>query len=762
MYTNELQGQSEFYQTYLPLVDKNLTLEEIINDYTDGVVRGNLIEFKLVINDINSVLFQTIKYLSSMRLKGKSIPKNILLVSLNTSTVYVFDSQDYLYFIENVYIGGASTNNFGFSGGNPLKTLDYKNSELDETELISLLRSNNYTKINIDENCIVGWGERFYRENPNASKSDFIGDSTGKVKILGEIRSPNKLKEFILPYEGTTNAKFHYLMDKLNDFLQKKDLGAFYTPKTYVEKSLELVREAINRVPEGNDYIILDRCAGTGNLEKIMTDEELSHCVLSTIEYYEYKVLLELLGDKVRHIIPPTEHENTFNMGLVRGADALAEAFINNPVIKQYLDNPKVTIILFENPPYAETTSLEHQKRKQGKKSSSWKDNFVVNEMRKEIKGQALNDLGNAFIWSAFKFYLRQPTDSYIVYSPIKYWKNQHLINKDFIKGFGFNRKHFHTNIKAFIGCILWANTEINNQETIYLESFDIDKDNQLVPAGLLPVHKIYNTYSEKYYDKTKDPTDTFDGIVTGLKGTETDDSKVKVRIKPRYNDNILGYLVADSATFDNPDAKSSLLVAGRYNGNGFFLRKNNYLEKLPMFCASRYITYFSSWTERTRIMKSADGSERYLKDYSQNKIEQIILKCLLFTVLETQNHMRSFTGSDGRFYKNELCLDNTNGDTIAINDLKKLKLNNKEKKLITQWELIMAEARKTANYNPKFNYGIYQIIQELNTYTVTDEKKKVFDYPQLNGHIKSLKQLVKAYYAEEIVPFLFEYEFLK
>ncbi|WP_220468755.1 hypothetical protein [Staphylococcus coagulans] len=73
-----------------------------------------------------------------------------------------------------------------------------------------------------------------------------------------------------------------------------------------------------------------------------------------------------------------------------------------------------------------------------------------------------------------------------------------------------------------------------------------------------------------------------------------------------------------------------------------------------------------------------------------------------------------------------------------------------------------MAEARKTANYNPKFNYGIYQIIQELNTYTVTDEKKKVFDYPQLNGHIKSLKQLVKAYYAEEIVPFLFEYEFLK
>ncbi|WP_341493697.1 hypothetical protein [Mesomycoplasma ovipneumoniae] len=65
-------------------------------------------------------------------------------------------------------------------------------------------------------------------------------------------------------------------------------------------------RAAISEVPKDNDYIILDRCAGTGNLEKWLTDEELSHVIVSTYEYYEYKVLVELLGDKVRHIIPPT------------------------------------------------------------------------------------------------------------------------------------------------------------------------------------------------------------------------------------------------------------------------------------------------------------------------------------------------------------------------------------------------------------------------------------------------------------------------
>ena len=58
--------------------------------------------------------------------------------------------------------------------------------------------------------------------------------------------------------------------------------------------------------------------------------------------------------------------------------------------------------------------------------------------MKKEVKGAVLNDLGNSFIWSGFKYYLRQDTDSYIVYSLVKYWKAQHLISKRFIDGYEF------------------------------------------------------------------------------------------------------------------------------------------------------------------------------------------------------------------------------------------------------------------------------------------------------------------------------------
>ncbi len=550
-------------------------------------------------------------------------------------------------------------------------------------------------------------------------------------------------------------------MDKLNDFLQKKNLGAFYTHELYAKKSLEFVRKAIERVPKGNDYVIIDRCAGTGNLELHMTDKELSHVIVSTLEYYEYKVLMEVLGDKVRHIIPPTEKEDTFNMGLVRGADALSKEYLDNEIIKQYVENPKVTIILFENPPYAETTSLEHQRLGQSKKSSAWKKSYVVKEMKKEVKGVATNDLGNAFIWSAFKYYLRQPTDSYIVFSPVKYWKAQHLIDREFLGGLAFNRRHFHTKIDACI-MVAWWGCEKADNEKLLLEGYDIKKDGALSEVVKLDVKKLHSRYSEQYYEEPKFKEQMENGILVGLNGLEAG-SNIKKRIKPLYSDDMLGYLVTHATGFDNPDAKSSLLVAGRYDGNGFFLCKDNYLEKLPMFAASRYIRYNNAWTERARIMKSADGAKMFFKDVKSGRLKTFLLKCLLFTVLEPQNHMRSFIGSDDRQYVNQLCLDTTNRETIASRDIKEMKMNNTEKKLLKQWETILAEAKKTENYDASITYGLYQIIEELNTSHKDDTTgKRVPDYPKLNGDIKTLAEIVKSYYNKEIVPILFKYEFLK
>lgn len=760
-YVLERDGQLDFYKTFLPRVDPQLNIDEIISDSNDGVINGNLLEFKLHVTDLNSVLFQCIKYLSALRVKGKPVPANILIVDVNAACVWLYRSAPYLADIEKLYFGGASKDNSGFIGGDAERVLHYE-KQLDAEGIVALLKENSFTKIHIDENCIVGWATSFYKAVPTARKEDFLGDDTGKHTTIGEIRKPVHFAQYIYPYEGQTNIKFNYLMDKLNDTLQKKNLGAFYTHHLYAEKSIELVRAAIARVPTGNDYIILDRCAGTGNLEAGLTDDELTHCIVSTVEYYEYKVLQELFGAKVRHIIPPVETAETFNAGLVTGADALSREYIENPVIKQYVDDPQCTIILFENPPYAETTSIEHQKRGAGAKSSIWKNSYVVSEMKKEAKGTATNDLGNVFIWSAFKYYLRQPTDSYIVYSPVKYWKAQHLINKEFLGGFAFNRRHFHTNIDACIMVALWANIPANIEDFI-LRAFDIDeKTDTFVFCGTLDVRRIHTLYSRIYYDKRTDNNDVSGTELLGYDGMPVKDG-IKTSLKPIFNNNIIGYMVIDGSGFDNPDLMSVLIRCGLYKGHGFYLRSDNYLEKLPMFCASRYITYNRAWTERARIMKSADGANRYHADVASGKLTQFLLKCLLFTCLETQNHMRTFTGSDGRFYRNELCFDGTNGETIALQDIKALLVGGKETELLEQWETVLHWAKQAKNYDPALTYGVYQISSELDT-SHKDEMtgSTVWENVELHTALVGLKTLVKEYYNSEIVPILFEYEYLK
>ena len=96
----ERDGQLDFYNRVLPRVNPALNIEDILSDNSDGVLNGNLLEFKLHVTDLNAVLFQCVKYLSAMRIKGKPIPSNILIVDLNAASLWVYHSEDYLSAIE--------------------------------------------------------------------------------------------------------------------------------------------------------------------------------------------------------------------------------------------------------------------------------------------------------------------------------------------------------------------------------------------------------------------------------------------------------------------------------------------------------------------------------------------------------------------------------------------------------------------------------------------------------------------------------------
>ena len=180
---------------------------------------------------------------------------------MNDGKAYVYHSEDYLVHIKKVYDKSASTSNEGFICGPCNEQLNYAKTMDEEEKLIEILRSTKWTKINIDENCIVGWATRYYKENKSAKKSDFIGDLEGEVKIVGEIRKPNYFKDYI--------------------------------------------------------------------------------------------------------------------MGLVREADALSEDYVKNDLILKYINDPNCTVIMFENPPYAEAHGAEKQM------NGSWKNSYLTQAMKK-------------------------------------------------------------------------------------------------------------------------------------------------------------------------------------------------------------------------------------------------------------------------------------------------------------------------------------------------------------------------------------------
>ena len=762
-YTIERDGQMEFFDAYqIPYEDD----DSILVDNTDGVYNGCLFEFKLNISNLNKVLFQAIKYLSKMRIKGESVPATIILVSLNDTMAYIYRSENYRDPIHRVYAGAASKDNDNFAAGNPDEKLDYSDMA-QSAKLRHILKDtkslqDTYMPIRLDEDCIVGWAERYYRENPKATKGDFLGDETGtQIRIMGEIRDPKYFAGHILPYTGKTNEKFKYLMDCLNDRLSKKDLGAFYTPEPYCKKAAELVQMAVERVPDGNDYIILDRCAGTGNLEAALIglydkngSELISHCVVSTYEYYEYKVLMERIGDKVRDVIPPSEANVVYANGKVANADAMSKEYIENPIIRQYVDDPKCTIILFENPPYADSSSSTFN---DGDKTKQYKTNrkelFVTKEYIKRMSGlnesrNSSQELSNLFIWSGMFFYLRQPTDSYVVFSPVKYFKSIHLVKKMMIAGFAFNRKHFHAS-ESVISCVLWAN-EDSADESWDLKSFDIDEAGYLIPCSNIHVRKCYKTLADSI-QKIIDSSDVETNVVCASDGVP-EVYTLKNGRKPVYNDNIIGYYVVGGYAVApiNRYLVRCNWKSGLSKTMGNHLRKSNYMIILPMFVAKLFAQ--DNWYEKDVYFTTSDGGDAYTHD------KDFLKSCLIYTCLSNQNKCLTFDGSDGRHYQNELCFDN---DTLASRDLKSMNLDEEEKALMDLWYKILDEAKATANYNPAYTYGVYQITKELNTFDV-DGKTKRYHYPDLNGDLITLRNRLKDYYKSHITEKMFAYELLK
>jgi hypothetical protein len=349
---------------------------------------------------------------------------------------------------------------------------------------------------------------------------------------------------------------------------------------------------------------------------------------------------------------------------------------------------------------------------------------------------------------------MRDDFDSYIVFSPVKYFKTSNIIPKKMVKGYIFNRHHFHAT-PSTISCVLWSN--INSSDSSWtLETYDIDTNNQLVRYNNIIIKQViaaYNVFNDKRTFSDDVQSNVFVEYSTGMPS-----SKV-CKKHSIFNDNIVGYLRVTSFNLDSLSGclTRTITYDALTQSYGFYLRKDVYLHKLPLWCAKMFPQ--NNWFDKDLYFTTSDAGEAYVKD------KDFLKSCLIYTCLSSRNRCITFDGSDDKHYQNELCFDD---GTVASTDLATMELDTEEQKLIELWYKILAQARATNHCNANYTYGVYQITKEIveqYTHEEVDAKGKtiqVTNYPRLAGDLNTLRALLKNYYKSHITDKMFQYELLK
>lgn len=481
-----------------------------------------------------------------------------------------------------------------------------------------------------------------------------------------------------------------------------KDKGMFLSPAKKGDRCYCFtVDSGMLIVRRNNKIFISSNCSGTGNLEKFLTDEELSHCILNTIVYAEKTTLKGLYEGRVKAILP--SDETTDDEGCMPAGDALSEGF--NKELADTIEEvrkeaksrgKKLVVIGLENPPYAEPQS---ESTRGGKTQKGSYENYVTKEMKKEVKGKATVDLANKFIWSGFKYFF----DYYVVYSPVKYFKSQGLINKEFNEGVIVNRKDFHAT-EAGISIMSWKNEDAAN-DSWQLENCLVKKTNKGI-GKLLPALK------EKNWEVS----------YTSYSGT------------PDFKN---GYLASSSKG------------AGNAGGVSYCLVNDELKKRLPLFAANCYTC--KDYTEKEVIMKSGDGGTAYQND------NEFLEDCFIWCCLTDKN--KCWSGAS----QNEMALSqNSKADQIV--DLKqphRLALKRSWDNVLNE-----AKQCKEYNSNWKYGLAQIINDLNLDDPTDVKNKKGQTlmqkRYRKLDAQITSFKEDLKEFYDKYIKDKLFQYELLK
>lgn len=318
MLKQEVAGQRVFY-VYLMQRKYKISPEAMDKDQSDGIIGNAIIECKLNEKEGGGTkkaykeLFDIIP--TRLKQKGEKIPYYRIYIELETFNVEVYDCHCKLIEKFDWFKNYKEFKKY-FESSDEIYEYDLLDEDVDLVEVIqNIYKTMGVTK-KIDaykylKRGLTGWFKPFDYEKQDINRL-----------ILNN--------------------------DKMNEKYVQKMEGAFFTPSRYVKISTEYVLNAIkNSKKDGfDDYVIIDRCAGVGNLESQFDKDVYSHLILGTINQ------AEVLTANIR-----------FNgLAEVAVVDALSEngvKYYKDAIEKYKRKNnvKKLAVIFLENPPYAQTNS---------------------------------------------------------------------------------------------------------------------------------------------------------------------------------------------------------------------------------------------------------------------------------------------------------------------------------------------------------------------------------------------------------------------
>ena len=191
------------------------------------------------------------------------------------------------------------------------------------------------------------------------------------------IRHKDAYSQFWKLYKRPPIKEFQDYIIERRDLLAPQDIrerkGAFFTPRIWVELSQKYLTDYLGEDWQ-DDYYIWDCAAGTGNLLAGLTNKY--NIYASTLDQADINVMHERI-----------DHGANLLKNHVFQFDFLNDDFTKLPQSLQEIINDeekRKKLIVYINPPYAETMSL-------GNKSKAGLNQSLVNEKYKSKMGKAAN-----------------------------------------------------------------------------------------------------------------------------------------------------------------------------------------------------------------------------------------------------------------------------------------------------------------------------------------------------------------------------------